>query len=320
MSTNATADAADPSLFAILKAAVVDFLDDNCMRLAAAMSYYTVFALPAILVLLVTMVGWYAGVTGQGDGDGAEVVKDQLGSTAGWTGEEEQAQIDAMLQSAQLGNASPWKWILTVGGILFGATGVVVALQDALNTAWEVMPDPERGGIWNFITKRMISLGMILGIGFLLIVSLTITAAVQGMTEKLAGATGFAAGGTLITVGNELLTIVIVGLLFGSMFKFLPDAQIAWKDVAVGGLVTALLFWLGKFGLGIYLGRADFAGSFGAGAASLALLFVWVYYTSVILLFGAEFTQQWANRRGSGIVPEDGAVRVERTLTPVTAA
>ncbi|QDT17277.1 YihY/virulence factor BrkB family protein [Alienimonas californiensis] len=321
MSTAPASPADDSSLFAIVKAAATDFIDDNCMRMAAAMSYYTVFALPALLVLLVTMVGWYAGVTGTGgDGGGDAVIKDQVGNFAGLNSPEEQEQIDAMLQSAQMDNASPWKWILTFGGILFGATGVVVALQDALNTAWEVMPDPEKGGVWNFVTKRLLSLAMILGVGFLLIVSLTITAAVQGMTAKLGEATGMGGGGTLLSILNEIVTILVVGVLFGAMFKFLPDAHIAWKDVAVGALVTALLFWIGKFGLGIYLGRADFAGSFGAGAASLALLFVWVYYTSLIFLFGAELTQKWADRRGAGIQPEDGAVRVKKRFEPASGA
>ena len=309
----ATDPRADGSLFAIVKAAVTDFIDDNCMRLAAAMSYYTVFALPALLVLLVTMVSWYTGVTGR-EGSGSDAVKETVGNVAGLDGPEEQEQIDAMLQSAQMGNASPWKWILTVGGILFGATGVVVALQDALNTAWEVQPDPEQGGVWNFVSKRLLSLGMILGVGFLLIVSLTVTAAVQGVTAKVGEAAGMGGGGILLTIANEVVTVLVVGVLFGAMFKFLPDAHIAWKDVIFGGLVTALLFWLGKFGLGIYLGRANFADSFGAGAASLALVFVWVYYTSLIFLFGAELTQQWADRRGSGITPEEGAVRVVKTI------
>jgi len=308
----------DPSIFAIVKASVTDFIDDNCMRLAAAMSYYTVFALPALLVLLVTIVGAFTSATGQGDG--ADAMKGQLGEATGLNSPEEQQQIDAMLQSAQMDNASPWKWILTVGGILFGATGVVVALQDALNTAWEVRPDPDQGGVWNFVTKRLVSLAMILGIGFLLILSLTITAAVQGMTAKVGEATGMGGGGTALSIANEIVTILVVGVLFGAMFKFLPDAHIAWKDVLFGGFVTAILFWLGKFGLGIYLGRADFAGSFGAGAASLALLFVWVYYTSLIFLFGAELTQHWADRRGAGIVPEEGAVRVKKELQPAPAA
>ncbi|NNJ26750.1 YihY/virulence factor BrkB family protein [Alienimonas chondri] len=313
---------ADSSLFAIAKAAVTDFLDDNCMRLAAAMSYYTVFALPALLVLLVTVISWFSTATGQGGvSETSEAFKEQVGQVTGLDQPEEQEQIDAMLHSAQMGNASPWKWILTFGGILFGATGVVVALQDALNTAWEVMPDPKKGGIWNFVTKRLLSLAMILGVGFLLVVSLTLTAAVQGMTEKIAEATGMPGSGLLLTILNEVVTVLVVGVLFGAMFKFLPDAQIAWKDVVFGGLVTAALFWLGKFGLGIYLGRANFADSFGSGAASLALVFVWVYYTSVIFLFGAELTQQWADRRGSGIVPEEGAVRVRRQIEqePVAA-
>ena len=312
-----TSDEKDPSLFAIAKAAVTDFMDDNCMRLAAALSYYTVFALPALLVLLVTVLGFFTPAIGSGDAAGG--IKDQIGSVTGLDGPGEQEQIDAMLKSAQMSNASPWKWILTIGGILFGATGVVVALQDALNTAWEVRPDPEKGGVWNFVTKRVVSLAMILGIGFLLLISLILTSAVQGVTTRVTDAAGVGGTSALLTVGNEVVTVAVVTVLFGAMFKFLPDAQIAWKDVLVGGFATAVLFWVGKFGLGLYLGRANFADSFGAGAASLALVFVWVYYTSLILLFGAELTQQWADRRGSGIVPEEGAVRVQTKIERVPA-
>ena len=311
----------DAGLFALVKDAVWDFMDDNCMRLAAAMSYYTIFALPGLLVLLVTVLGWAAGATGVGGADTAEGgIADALAQTTGLEGEDEQGQIAAMMESAQLGNASPVKWLLTFGSILFAATGVIVALQDSLNTAWEVQPDPESGGVWNFLTKRLVSLGMILAVGFLLLVSMTLTAAVEGFGKAIEKATGLASADVLALVGSEAVTVLVVTALFAGIFKYLPDAVIDWKDALIGGFVTALLFWVGKFALGFYLGRSDFAGSFGAGAASLALVLAWVYYTSLIFLFGAEFTQKWADRRGGGIVPEPGAVRIRKTVLKGDAA
>ena len=308
-------------LFALVKDAVWDFTDDNCMRLAAAMSYYTVFALPGLLVLLVTVLGWAAGATGAGGAEAAESgITDALARTTGLEGKEEQSQITAMMESASLGNASPMKWVLTFGSILFAATGVIVALQDSLNTAWEVQPDPNAGGVWNFLTKRLVSLGMILAVGFLLLVSMTLTAAVEGFSQAIEQATGLPSADVLALIGSEAVTVLVVTALFAAIFKYLPDAVIDWKDALIGGFLTALLFWVGKFALGFYLGRADFAGSFGAGAASLALVLAWVYYTSLIFLFGAEFTQKWADRRGGGVVPEPGAVRVKKTVLKGDAA
>ena len=317
----------DTGLFALVKDAAWDFMDDNCMRLAAAMSYYTIFALPGLLVLLVTLLSWTATAAGQ---DGESVAKSGVtkaiedatglgGEVAGPGEEGEPSQIETMMESAQL-SGGPLKWLLTLGSILFAATGVIIALQDSLNTAWEVQPDPESGGVWNFLTKRLVSLGMILAVGFLLLVSMTLTAAVEGFSKAIETATGLPSADVLALVGSELVTILIVTALFAAIFKYLPDAVIDWKDALIGGFVTALLFWIGKFALGIYLGRADFAGSFGAGAASLALVLTWVYYTSLIFLFGAEFTQKWADRRGGGVVPEPGAVRVRKTVVKGDAA
>ena len=308
-------------LLALVKDAAWDFMDDNCMRLAAAMSYYTIFALPGLLVLLVTLLGWAAGATGVGGADTAEGgISDALAKTTGLEGDDEKGQIAAMMESAQLGNASPMKWVLTFGSILFASTGVIIALQDSLNTAWEVQPDPEGGGVWNFLTKRLVSLGMILAVGFLLLVSMTLTAAVEGFSQAIETATGLPSADVLALIGSETVTVLVVTAQFAGIFKYLPDAVIDWKDALIGGFLTAVLFWIGKFALGFYLGRSDFAGSFGAGAASLALVLAWVYYTSLIFLFGAEFTQKWADRRGGGVVPEPGAVRVKKTVVKGDAA
>ncbi len=195
-----------------------------------------------------------------------------------------------------------------IGVLIVGATGAMVQLQTSLNRTWEVKPDPEAGGIRNFLMKRMLSFGMILGIAFLLLVSLVISAGLAVLGTYLGSILpGIGAG--LLELANNMISFGVITVLFAGMFKFLPDAEISWRDVWVGAAVTSLFFVLGKFAIGIYLGQSDPGEPFGA-AASLAILLVWIYYASLILFFGAEFTETWAKVRGSGIRPEAGAVRV----------
>src|SRR5581483_5891761 len=187
----------------------------------------------------------------------------------------------------------------TVVGIvtlLLGASGVFGQLQDALNTVWEVEPKPGRG-IWGLIKDRFLSLTMVFGTGFLLLVSLVITAAVS------------AAGGTLRGLGPGLEAIAVVTLLFALIYKFLPDAKIAWRDVWVGAVATAVLFVIGKFAIGLYLGHASIGSAYGA-AGSFVVVLVWTYYSAQILLFGAELTQVYANRSGSHVEPARDAVKI----------
>ncbi|HEV7590806.1 MAG TPA: YihY/virulence factor BrkB family protein, partial [Longimicrobium sp.] len=181
-------------------------------------------------------------------------------------------------------------------------------LQTALDRAWEVKPDPRAGGIKNFIFKRVLSLGMVLGIAFLLLVSLALSA----MLTAVGGAIGaLIPGASAVVVGilQTVISLAVITLLFAAIFKVLPDAVIAWRDVWVGAFVTAVLFEVGKWAIGLYLGHSNPGKAYGA-AGALAVILVWIYYTAMIVLFGAEFTQTWAVRRGSGIRPEEGAVRV----------
>lgn len=285
-------------MFAFLKQTFKEFSEDSCTRLAAALAYFTVFALPPLFYILLMILGLYYQATGQG-GDAAaqKAMKDQIAEIAGPAGPQVE-QILAKAGDQKQNNA--WRWVISIVGVLIGATGLVVALQDTLNETWEVQPDPEQGGIKNFIMKRVLSLGMILAIAFVLLVSTMLSFWIHEIVGS---------GGAVV---SSLVTFLVVTLLFGAMFKYLPDAVIRWKDVLIGAVVTALLFTAGKFALTFYLSQADFS-QFGA-AASLAILLVWVYYSSLILLYGAEFTQVWAKRYGGGIQPEPGAVRVvERT-------
>jgi membrane protein len=279
----------------ILKSAFKGFGKDECGTRAAALAYSTIFALPPLLILVVTIAGrvW-----------GPEQVQQAIeGQFSGMVGSDAAKQIHDMVAHGRASKGGGLLGtILGIVGLIIGATGAFVALQDALNHAWEVKPDPKHGGIKNFIMKRVLSFGMVLGLGFLVAVSLALSAGISAFTSSFGG-------GAVAYVIDIVLSLVILSALFGALFKFLPDAKLEWKDVLVGGLATAVLFVIGKFAIGLYLGHSKPGDSFGA-ASAFAVLLVWIYYSGMIVLFGAEFTQEWARAHGHEIVPRAGAVRV----------
>ena len=293
----------DRGVLGILKETGKDFMADSCPREAAALAYYTVFSLPPLLVLIMSIAGavW-------DPQDVQEALRGQLGSLIGASGEE---QIETIMREAERPEGSGiFPTLLGIGALLFGATGAFMQLQGALNRVWDVEPDPEQGGIRNFILKRAMSLGMILAIAFLLLVSLAISAALSAFGDAL-GARLPGVSSTILLAVNFVVSLAVVTSLFATMFKVLPDVEVAWRDVWVGAIVTSVLFVIGKFAIGFYLGRSEPGTAFGA-AGSLAILLLWVYYAGMILFFGAEFTQAWAESRGQGIRPENGAVKVKR--------
>jgi membrane protein len=290
-------------MFAMLKRSLKEFIDDDCTGMAAALSYYTIFSLPPLLLLLLLLVG---AVMDPEDVRGAlEVQLQQLmGPAAG-------AQVRAIITHAERpGGDGTLATVLGIVALLLGATGAFGQLQSALNRAWEVTPDPKQGGVRSFLMKRLFSFGMVLVIAFLLLVSLVLSAVLSGVGDRLVR---FLPGGlsdTALQWLNIGLSLVVITGLFATIFRVLPDARIAWRDVWVGSAVTAVLFVVGKSLIGLYLGRSNPGEAFGA-AGSLAVMLLWIYYSSLIILFGAEFTEAWAEQRGSGVVPERGAVRVE---------
>jgi len=288
----------------LVKATASDFSHDQCGLRAAALGYYTVFALPPLLILLITVAGfvWSPDAI-------QRAVETQFGDL---TGPDGARAVRDMVSSAHHGHRGIVGTVLGSAGLIFGATGAFLALQEALNVVWEVGPDPARGGVRQFITKRLLSLGMVMGLGFLLAVSLALTA----LLSALGGMLG---NGMLMQALALLLSTAILTLVFAAMFKFLPDATVAWRSVWVGGIVTAVLFELGKFALGLYLGHSQPGNAFGA-ASALAVILIWIYYAGMLVLFGAEFTQHFAAQRGHTIVPKDGAMRIERTARVVGGA
>ena len=294
--------AAGKLALALAKDTFKEFFEDEITWKAAALSYFTVFAIAPLLVILLQVASFIW--------DPAQVRDALTGQFQALMGQDVARQVDTMMTSAEekTASGSGARLMLSIAGLLFGATGAFVSLQTALNRAWEVEPDPRRGGIKNFITKRFLSLGMVLGIAFLVLVSLALTAALSAFGKAVFGGFGDAVAKGL----DFVLTFAVISLLFAAMFKVLPDAKVEWRDVWVGAIATALLFVVGKFLIGLYIGQSDPGSTFGA-AGALAVLLVWIYYAAVILLLGAEFTQAWMKHHGREIEPEEGAVRVVET-------
>src|SRR5215207_779348 len=280
----------------LLKLTYQGWKEDKASRLSAALAYYTIFSLAPLLIIIIAITGlfWQR-----------EVVQSQVMSQMeGLVGAEGRTFISDLLTST----SSPAKGIAaTIIGIitlLFGALGVFNELHNALNTIWEVEEEETKGflaSIKKVIFSRLLSFTMILGIGFLLLVSLVISAGLSAVQETIGNA--IPVSEILLQLVNLVISIGAITVLFALIFKFLPDAQIAWRDVWLGAFVTAVLFSLGKLLIGLYLGNSAVASSFGA-AGSLVLLLVWIYYSAQILFFGAEFTQVYANNYGSKIIPE----------------
>jgi membrane protein len=292
-------------ILGLVKKSFSDFMEDDCMDSAAALSYYTIFSLPAILVLLLMLV---SAIMDPNDVRGG--LESQMQSLMGPSAGEQVRTI--IEKSEQRPRSGLLPTLLGIAGLLFGATGAFGQLQKTLNRTWDVEPDPDQGGIKAFLSKRVFSLGIILVLAFFLLVSLVVSAAVSGMGDRLSSALPSGLSGPAVEVLNLIISLGAITLLFAAMFKVLPDAKISWKSVWVGATVTAVLFVIGKFAIGFYLGKSNPGQAYGA-AGSLAVLLLWVYYSSLIVLFGAEFTETWAQeRRGEAIEPEPGAIRVKR--------
>jgi membrane protein len=289
-------------MFGLLKATIQEWQEDGATRLAAALAYYTTFSLAPILVLIIALAGLFGGREAAQTQTMAQV-EDLLGS-------EGREFVQEMIESASRPTTG---WTATLVGavtLLFGALGVFAELQNSLNTIWEVKPKPARGlmdGIRRFILKRLVSFTMVLGVGFLLLASLVISAAVSALGEYIG--TRWPMADFWLSLINFTISFIVITFLFAMIFKFLPEIKIAWKDVWLGAAVTSVLFTLGKFLIGLYLGRSEVGNVFGA-AGSLAVLLIWIYYSAQILFFGAEFTQVYANRYGSKIVPDPGMVKI----------
>lgn len=288
------------STWELTKLTFSDFIEDAALDRAAMIGFYTIFSLPAVLIITIRIAG---AVFGQ-DAVRGQVVQ-QIG---GIVGRDSAAQIQSIIENASLSPASTISTIVGVCTMIFTATTVFVALQDSLNAIWEVKAKPEKGWL-KLIIDRVLSLALVVSLGFLLLVSLTIDIVLGIINDFLREQfSGFAI--YLITAGNMLVSILISIVIFAIIFKVLPDAKIKWYNVWVGASVTAILFVLGKYALNLYFQHDPLADTYGA-AGSMVLILVWVYYACIIFLLGAEFTQVYSRENDRGIVPQDNAVKVK---------
>jgi membrane protein len=279
------------------------YFGDGCSTMAAALSFYTFFSLPALLSLLLIIVGAAM--------DPREVQRAMLVQAGDLIGRAGAEQIRAIIEHArQVDVNRPTAAILSILAVALGATAAFGQLQSALNKVWGVKPDPRRGQIRNFLAKRIFSFGVVLGVAFLLLVSLALSAILSALGQRLTRNLGVSEG--LIQFTDWVISFAVLSSLFAAMYKLLPDARIAWTDVWVGAVATALLFVVGKAVIGYYLGGSDPGSAYGA-AGSLAVVLIWVYYTSMIVLFGAEVTRVWTEWYGRGVRPEKGAIEVVET-------
>lgn len=303
----------------VLKQTGQEFVSDNCMGNGAAIAYYTIFSLPSLLAIVfaVSTQFWPEETV-------TRVISSQLGlpienaelaadSDEGGQNADNDTNITAVAKRAadqkQKGHAW-WAKILGVAILVFSASGVLASVQMALNKAWNVEPDPSKSGLKMFLLKRALSLGMLVVIGFLLMVSLVVTTLVDEFTRWFHEGEATKIMLAFSIVVNNLLAWGFASVLFASAFKILPDAEIEWRDVWNGAIVTGLLFVVGKSVIAWYLQFSHAGSSWGSAAASMVGVLVWVYYSSLITLAGAEFTQNWAIEFGGGLEPAHGAVLV----------
>jgi membrane protein len=280
----------------LLRDAGAKFVDDGGSRLGAALAYYTALSLSPLLVVVVAVAGMAFGA----DAARGEIVaqfRDTIGTEAASVVE----QFVLKSASEEHGISAT---VMAFGVLLYGATGAFSGLQSALNTIWKVPGRKAAGGIWTTVKEQLLSFALVCGSTFLLLVSLVVTAVLAGINGRVVGWLPGTDG--LAEVVNFVLNFVLTAVLFAMMFKWLPEARLAWRDVWIGAAVTAALFSVGRYLIGLYLGRAAVGSTYGAAGAFVVLL-VWIYYSTQILLFGAELTFVYAERFGSGVRTADGA-------------
>jgi membrane protein len=286
------------SSWQLLKQTVSEWMEDKAPQLGAALAFYTALSIAPLLVIALAV----AALVFDEEAARGQIVR-EMQSMVGAQGAE---AIEEMIASASKPTEGIIATLLSVVILLFGASGVFGELQQSLNTIWEVKPKPGRG-IWGIIRDRFLSVAMVFGIAFLLLVSLLLDAALSSLTTMIGRLPeSYEWFSEAIHLG---VSFVVITLLFGMIFKYLPDVKIGWRDVLLGAIITAILFTVGKFAIGLYLGHSSMASSYGV-AGSFVVLLVWVYYSAQILFFGAELTQVYANQYGSRIVPSENAERV----------
>jgi len=274
-------------VWSLTRESVSQWSDDYAASMGAALAYYTIFSIAPLLVIAIAVAGFFFG---------ADAARGEIfGQLSGLIGDKGAGTIEAAVNSANQTGGGTFAVIAGIITLLLGATTVFGELQSDLDRIWDT-PKPEHAGVWGLIRSRLLSFGMVLGIGFLLLVSLVLSAALSAIGKFWSG--WFPGWEIVLQIVNFVVSFVVVTGLFAMIYKFLPRCDIGWSDVWVGAAVTSLLFSIGKLLIGLYLGKSSVASSFGA-AGSLVIVLLWVYYSAQIFLLGAEFTRTYSYRHGS---------------------
>lgn len=281
----------------LVKDTFTGFSDDKITKLSGSLAYFTVFSMGPLLVVIISFCGIFLS---------REAIEGKVYSVlVSFVGSDTASQLQEIIRNASIGDKSVIAAIVGVIILLIGATSVFAEIQDSINIIWGVKPKPKKGWL-KYLTNRFLSFSVIVSLGFLLLVSLALSAVIEMISGRLQS---YFPEITIVVfyIINLILTVGISTLIFGTIFKVLPDAKIKWKDVFAGAVVTAVLFLIGKFAISLYISQAKVGSTYGA-AGSLVILLVWVYYSSIILYLGAEFTKAYAVRFGDEIHPNDYAV------------
>lgn len=281
-----------------LKQSFKGFGDDKVTKLSASLAYYTVFSLGPLMIVIIYLCSIFFGreaIEG--------TINDQIQS---FVGREAATQMQEIIKNAYVSGKGTVAAVIGFVTLVVGATTVFAEIQDSINSIWGLKPKPNKAGWLILLKNRLLSFSVIISLGFLLLVSLAVTAVIEALTNRLQAM--FPDMAVLaIYIINLIFTFIVITLLFGVIFKVLPDAKMRWKDVLSGAVATAILFMIGKFAISFYIGQSNVGGTYGA-AGSLVILLVWVYYSSIILYFGAEFTLAYSRELGHKIVPAEYAV------------
>jgi membrane protein len=290
-----------------------EFQADNVPRLAAALSYATIFSIAPLMIITISVVAFFLNPSGYGAGHHTQTEDALINTVSRAMGHDAAVTVRNMVTAAfNRPHNGHLATIIAWATLILGASGVFAALQDGLNAVWHV--DSKKQSLWLTIRQRAASLAMILGIGFVLLVSFAVNAIAQFATTYLQKLLPFPTFGLLVLAASTVISLLLITLLLALVFRVLPDVTIAWHDVSLGAFATAVLFLIGQYGIGVYLGKTGVASSYGA-AGSLIVILLWVYYSSMIVLIGAEFTKVYARRRGSHAAED--AARDDTAVLPV---
>jgi len=291
-------------IFQLLSNTFSEFSNDNAMKMSASLAYYTIFSIAPLLLIVIWLVGFFYGEILAGEQDAQSEVFEEFATIFGAA---TAAQIQQIIQNISLSNKSGIGIAVGIGTLVIGSTTIFTEIQDSLNRIWGVRPKPKKGWL-KMLLNRAISFSMVLGLGFLLIVSLIANGIIVALSSQI---TRFFPEISVYVVEwvNVGLTFIVITSLFAFIFRFLPDARMRFRDVAGGAIFTAALFMLGRYLISLYMQYSAPASAYGA-AGALIILLLWVYYSAAILYFGAEFTKVYALRYGRGVWPSSYAVKV----------